>query len=110
MERIAAFERLYLGRQVRPAQDSYMMYQCLLNSLSKEAKIKVQVWESEYIIMNDEGTYVPSGNLLLKMIIRESNLDTNATTQSIRTKLSNLDLYIQTINCDGKNSTFILSN
>ena len=99
MERIAAFERSYLGRQVRPAQDSYMMYQCLLNSLSKEAKIKVQVWESEYIIMNDEGTYVPSGNLLLKVIIRESHLDTNATTQSIRTKLSNLDLFIQTINC-----------
>ena len=100
MERIAAFERSYLGREVRPAQDSYMMYQCLLNSLSKEAKIKVQVWESEYIVMNDEGTYVPSGNLLLKVIIRESHLDTNATTQSIRTKLSNLDLYIQTINCD----------
>ena len=55
-----------------------MMYKCLLNSLSKEAKIKVQVCESEYIIMIDEGTYVPSGNLLLKVIIRESHLDTNA--------------------------------
>ena len=100
MDRITQFERSYFGGEVRPAQDSYMMYQCLLNSLSKEAKIKVQVWESEYIIMNDNGTYVPSGNLLLKVIIRESHLDTNATTQSIRTKLSNLDLYIQTINCD----------
>ena len=100
LERIARFERSYLGKEVRPAQDSYMMYQCLLNSMSKEAKIKVQVWESEYIVMNDEGTFVPSGNLLLKVIIRESHLDTNATTQAIRTKLSNLDLYIQTINCD----------
>lgn len=100
MERITEFEKSYLGQQIRPAQDSYMMYQCLLNSLSKEAKIKVQVWESQYIIMNNEGSIVPSGNLLLKVIIRESHLDTNATTQSIRTKLSNLDLYIQTINCD----------
>ena len=99
-ERIAQFEKSYIGQQVRPAQDSYMMYQCLLNSLSKEAKIKVQVWESQYMIMNDQGTIIPSGNLLLKVIIRESHLDTNATTQSIRTKLSNLALYIQTINCN----------
>jgi hypothetical protein len=34
------------------------------------------------------------------VIIRESHLDTNATTQSIRTKLSNLDIYINTINSD----------
>ena len=34
------------------------------------------------------------------MIIRESHLDTNATTQSIRTKLSNLDRYIVTIGND----------
>ena len=100
MATITRFEKSYLGQPVRPAQDSYILYQCLLNSLSKEAKIKIQVWESEYIIMNDAGTYVPSGNLLLKVIIRESHLDTNATTQSIRMKLSNLDVYINTINND----------
>ena len=100
IETITKFEKSYLGKPIRPAQDSYMLYQCLLNSLSKEAKIKIQVWESEYIIMNDSGTYIPSGNLLLKVIIRESHLDTNATTQSIRTKLSNLDVYINTINSD----------
>ena len=43
IETITKFEKSYLGRPVRPAQDSYMLYQCLLNSLSKEAKIKVQV-------------------------------------------------------------------
>ena len=56
LERINQFEQSYLGREVRPVQDSYMMYQCLLNSMLKGAKIKVQVWESEYIIMNDKGT------------------------------------------------------
>ena len=56
--------------------------------------MKVESWESEYLVTNDEGTMVPSGNLLLKVIIRESHLDTNATTQSIRMKLSNLDEYI----------------
>jgi hypothetical protein len=41
-----------------------------------------------------------SGNLLLKSIIRESHLDTNATTASIRNKLYSLDEYILTIGCD----------
>lgn len=92
-----------LGKTNRAAQDSYMIYHRLLNSLSKESKVKVQIWENEYIVENDDGTRVPSGNLLLKVIIRESHLDTNATTQSIRTKLSNLDGYINTINNDVSN-------
>ena len=100
MGEIAEFERTYLGRELRTAQDAYMLYMCLLNSLTKEAKMKIQIWESEYIIENNRGTKVPSGNLLLKVIIRESHLDTNATTQSIRTKLSNLDRYIVTIGND----------
>ena len=37
---------------------------------------------------------------MLKVIIRESHLGTNTTTQSIRTKLSNLDRYIVTIGND----------
>ena len=100
MSEISEFEKTYLGRELRTAQDAYMLYMCLLNSLTKEAKMKIQIWESEYIIENNQGTKVPSGNLLLKVIIRESHLDTNATTQSIRTKLSNLDRYIVTIGND----------
>ena len=100
MEEILNFERSYLGRELRTAQDAYMLYMCLLNSLTKEAKMKIQIWESEYMILNDQGSRVPSGNLLLKVIIRESHLDTNATTQSIRTKLSNLDRYVATIGND----------
>ena len=94
LEAITRFEKSYLGSAQRSAQDSYMIHKCLMNSLSKEGKMKVESWESEYLVTNDEGTMVPSGNLLLKVIIRESHLDTNATTQSIRMKLSNLDEYI----------------
>ena len=100
IDSITNFERTYLGQELRTAQDSYMLYMCLLNSLTKEAKMKIQIWENEYIIVNQQGTRIPSGNLLLKVIIRESHLDTNATTQSIRTKLSNLDRYIATIGND----------
>ena len=49
-----------------------------------------------------------SGVALLKVIIRESHLDTNATTNQIRTKLSSLDTYILTIDCDiGKLNQYV---
>lgn len=71
-----------------------------MSSLSKEARMKIEGWENEYVIQNNQGTTTPSGNLLLKVIIRESHLDTNATTQSIRMKLSNLDDYMIKISSD----------
>ena len=77
-----------------------MIYKCLMNSLSREGKLKVEAWEEEYLVENDQGTTVPSGNLFLKIVIRESHLDTNATTQNIRSKLSSLDRYIVTIGND----------
>jgi hypothetical protein len=39
-----------------------------------------------------------SGVALLKVIIRESHIDTNATINQIRTKLSNLVIYISNNN------------
>jgi hypothetical protein len=63
-----------------------------MNSISKEAKNKILIWRNQYSING-----YSSGNLLLKIIIHKSHLDTNATTSSIRTKLSRLDTYIVTI-------------
>ena len=100
LQQITAFEQSYLGTQQRVAQDAYMLFKCLMNSLSKEARMKIEAWENEYIIQTDAGTNSPSGNLLLKVIIRESHLDTNATTQSIRMKLSNLDDHMLKISSD----------
>ena len=41
-----------------------------------------------------------SGNLLLKVLVRESHLDTNATTSWIITQLSSLDEYTMIIGSD----------
>ena len=49
--------------------------------VSKEGKHKILVWENMYTIVG-----LGSGNLLLKMIIHKSHLDTNATLSSICTK------------------------
>jgi hypothetical protein len=92
---IREFETTYLQTSCRPAQDTIMLFKCLMNSISKEAKNKILIWRNQYSING-----YSSGNLLLKIIIRESHLDTNATTSSIRTKLSRLDTYIVTIASD----------
>jgi len=95
IEKIRAWEELYLDRSVRAAQDAYMMHKCLMNSISKTGKDKITIWREQYTVKG-----MSSGNLLLKIIIRESHLDTNATTSTIRTKLASLDEYILTIGCD----------
>ena len=53
------------------------------------------VWKEQYKIKAK-----PSGNLLLKIIIRERHLDSNTTTTSIRNQLSSIDQFITTIGCD----------
>ena len=99
LEEIKAFDQTYLHLQVRPAQDSSQLFKCLMNSISKEGKVKINLWKDQYTVkINGVGYY--SGTMLLKVIVRESHLDTNATTATIRTKLSSLDSYITTVNCD----------
>ena len=95
VERIRLFEETYLNKNCRPAQDNFIMYKCLMNSISKTGKDKVTIWMNQYKVNGKS-----SGNLLLKLIIRESHLDTNVTTSSIRTKLASLDLYILKIGCN----------
>ena len=81
-----------------------MLYSCIMNSLSKEGKTKIHVWREQYTM---PGGY-KSGNLLLKIVIRKSHLDTNATTSVLRLKLSALDTYMPKVNSDiVKFNTFV---
>ncbi len=103
IESIRTFEESYITGESHSAQDAAMLYRCLMNSISKEGKKKILVLEDQYQI----DTY-GSGNLLLKIIVRESHLDTNATSASIRKKLTNLDQYLPTIGHDiTKSNTYV---
>ena len=66
-----------------------------MNSLSEEGLSKVTVWEDQYFINGIE-----SGALLVKVIIRESDIDTNATIRNVRNKLSSLEKYLPTVGHD----------
>lgn len=95
MEDIERYETSYMSLQTRPAQDTHNLYRSLMNSLSVAGKAKVSVWREQYTFNG-----LKSGVALFKVIVRESHLDTNATISTIRTQLSSLDKYVQTVGCD----------
>ena len=90
LDTIREFEETYISTESRAAQDTFMIYKCIRNSLSTEAKRHIFIWKNDYTV---DGK--PSGNLLYKVYCRESGMDTKATTMHICTILSNLDEYIQ---------------
>ena len=92
---ITAHEKSYINLSTREAQDTNLLYECLMNSLDPDARAKVIIWRDDYWC-----TDLPSGNLILKIIIRECHLDTNATIAGIRNRLSSLDSYISTVDYD----------
>jgi len=95
LEQIRVHATSYVMNRGRGAQDSMQLYQCLMNSISKEARARVMVWKKDYYIGE-----LPSGSALLKVIIRESHIDTRATVRHIRGKLSSMDQYLPTIGYD----------
>ena len=56
--------------------------------------------QSEYYIQTAAGTRIPSGVALLRVIIRDSIIDTNATKRNLREQLSKLDQYAITVKGD----------
>lgn len=95
---IEKYDATYLKNDCREAQDNAMIYHCLMNSLSKEAKDEISLYGDKIEAIDG----YPSGLLLLKYIIQISHIDTHATTQSVRLKLSQLDSYMTTIGNDIK--------
>lgn len=85
----------YANTQSRAAQDSVMLYECVWSTLTKIGKSKIWIWKDDFHVDSN-----PSGILLLKVIIRESHIDTNATVRHLREKISSLDVFIGTIGHD----------
>ena len=69
LEDVESSERLYIQGQNRQAQNSYMLYKCLMASLTNEAKKKIMIWSDQYTIAT-----MSAGVALLKVIVRESHL------------------------------------
>ena len=48
LDMIKNVEETYIGKESRAAQDTNMLYRCLMDFLSKVGKAKVSVWNSQY--------------------------------------------------------------
>jgi hypothetical protein len=95
LEEVRAWETTFLATQTRAAQDSQMLFDCLMHSLTEEAKTRIRLHEADYRIGDIGG-----GVMLFKVIIRESHVDTNATAAAIRVQLANLPAYMQDVGSD----------
>jgi hypothetical protein len=82
----------YFGTATRHAQNSRMMYACLQESLTEDARQKVSLESHKYRIQNE-----PDGLQYFKVIVGIAHLGTRATVTVIRTCLSSLDTKISDV-------------
>jgi hypothetical protein len=90
LAQVRAFEATYINQELRAAQDTYAMYRCIMNSVATPMLKKLTLWRHQYTVNTKS-----SGNSLLKVLVRESGLDTKTTTTYIRRCLANLKTYMK---------------
>ena len=102
---IRDYEESYVQQQTRARQDTHCLYTCVIDSLSQEGRMKVLNEKDKYLIEadptdpdNDE--MVPSGNLLLKVVLMKASVDNRSGSYSIRMKLAELDNLISKMEFD----------
>ena len=91
---VKAHTLTYYADHTKQAQDSFMACQCLLSSLTLEFLKLITAESASYhlpAIVAAQGP-VPSGPLLLKLIISQAHVDSRATVSHIRTSLTQLDV------------------
>jgi hypothetical protein len=79
----------YDGTATCNAQNATMIYACLHDTLTKEARTKVTLQQQKYIFNE-----FPDGLLFFKVIVGLAHLDTRATVSTIRARLLSLDTKI----------------
>ena len=85
LQHLRLFCTTYINGQNRAAQVNIQIVKCILASLTLPGFRKIQVWHADWHI-ND----LPCASLLIKVIIREAFIDTQATTRILREHLSSL--------------------
>ena len=100
LAQIRAQAEVYEIASGRDAQNSSLMYQCLYNSLTEEAKLKVLKDKAQYEIDVGDDMIIGNGPLFLKVIVRNCTVDTMSTVFHIRRNLNQLKEYMIAVNCN----------
>ena len=80
-----------INEQTRKAQNNFLMFVCLENSIDDKLRQRLLMHEDEYTRINTK-----IAALFYKLIISKCALDTKATVASIRSKLAKLESAIET--------------
>lgn len=89
-DHITAFVRSFANQRNRARQDDIMLYQCVYNSLSEDAKDKVNEKDGNFKL----GEHT-SGVLLLFEVIQRTGLDAYIDPDTIRQEISQLPMKFQ---------------
>jgi hypothetical protein len=85
IEHLREFAISYVTNHVRGAQDNMQICKCITASLSLPGFRKVDTWKDHWHYGD-----IPCYVLLVKVIVREAFIDTQATTRILREQLSSL--------------------
>lgn len=103
LEHLVNFATPIMAANTRQSQDNFMASTAFMASLNDEVHSRVSSCRQQYTINGQI-----SAVCLLKVIIRESHLDSSATTRFARENLSSLDVHIKAQGYDiVKLNTFI---
>ena len=89
LEQVTAWVLTFIHGNNRNSQNSKLLFDLLTNSISIEGLQRVQLWRNQ-----DELNGLVSSECFLKVIIRESYPDSNATVSMVQLNLTNLDEYV----------------
>eukprot|EP00980_Cylindrotheca_fusiformis_P028642 scaffold22623_cov213-Cylindrotheca_fusiformis.AAC.2 len=81
-----AFARMYVGQQNRLAQNSFQIAECLVDSLTTEARQRVRANKERYTFHKR-----PDGLCFLKCVIMDGAIDTVYTTLNLKEQMQNLN-------------------
>ena len=98
IENIEAKIQNFIGKQTRQSQKSVQLFHYLTNSITESVNLKIVVDSTKYI--DDE---TPLVELLFKLTIRKSIIDTLATDIRLRENFTNLYTYMTTVDFEIEN-------
>jgi len=95
LAQVQAHAGTYVAQKNRAAQDSMMLFQCIMQSLTTECLDNVRNKVAAYTFNG-----IPSGTSLVRLLIQEARMDTNATIKRITGQIANLPEYMQRVKSD----------
>ena len=91
LQQVQSHAKSHIGQETQLVQDDVQLLHCLMDSLTVEGKSKILLQRSDWCIKDDDGFVHKLGIMLLKVIMHESRVDTNATVLSVCKDLAKLD-------------------